>query len=683
MTFVLPLPNRHVFVLCCLCTALTAGLATANAIGSDEITAARQGTQIVVRGGHFRLQVDAAKGGEITSLDLFDGADWNRVLGRDGQTCPALVFVAPRTEYRHANDAAARIEKFDAAADRVAFDVLASPRDGAGRNSRWSVRLSYEIYTEGALFIDIDCHLPVAAENLSQANVSFIVDRAIVRGAKYRQEAVPALGDPAALETARVAWGTDPRVSFTNELQAIVEHKPSDTGAAAFHAAPGRFNWILRSTGFQPVKEPGQDGHATPPSPPPARLHFHNRLALALGSGAAGFRKSNLIGQRVYHWINYLDAGTPANWYPTDAEIDKMAANHATVLILHDRWMLHSGRNGDPHADYRSARDEQSLRQTVTRAHDKGLRVGLYCRGIERYALDARFFERYCRANWDGLYVDWDGPQCVANHEHNHRPDTALGDRHFSADGSCLPARDYFLYMRRLRRLVGPRGFLVGHQGFGAAGVLPNLVFDAYLPGEAPFDRRMFDTLDDAVYRGMMGAGPCNPWTLDSPAFVTPQAVAKMAAWGFSPHVGLGMKRPCDGFLFPRDPDDRANSFALPYWRLLSSIDTTRAEVFNLPNQKPPAANCDNPDFRALVYRASDKSYLVIVANLSSRTARTTLSLSAKVLGLSGRYTIERIDAQTGAATPLPNASTARLETTDLAPWQLEAFRLTPLSPAR
>ncbi|MFZ1936921.1 MAG: hypothetical protein WCB27_26050 [Thermoguttaceae bacterium] len=647
-----------------LAFALPSAGVPAETAASPEIgrlTATRQANLIVIGGDHFRVQVDAAKGGEITAIQLFDGSDWNRVVGGDGQTCPMIRFAAAGDEYRLANDTRARIEKFDAGPDRVKFDILATPRDAAGGASLWSVRLGYEAYPEGALFIDIDCDLSATIVDRCRAGVSLVIDRAITRAAKYRQAAVAVLGDPAAFETARIAWGTDPRSSFTNELEAIVEEKRPISGRPRFQAEAGRFTWNLA------------DGETAVRGP----LHYHNRFSLGMGSGAAGFRKSNLIGQRVYHWINYLHKDAREQWYPTNAQIDKMAANRATLLVLHDHWMRAAGSNGNPHADYRVARDEDAMRRTIAHAHEKGLRVALYCRNIERYCLDAKFFEKYCRPDWDGVYVDWHGPQCVASHEHLNRPDTALGDVHFSRDGSCLPARDCFRFLRHLRRIVGRRGFLIGHQGIGTAGVLPNLVCDAYLPGEAPFDHGMFDNLDDAVYGGMLGGGVCHPWTLCSPKFCTPEGVAKMAAWGFFPHVGLGMRRPIDGFVFPLDPDDKATAFALPYWRILSAIDMSRARVFNLPNQKGVAATCSDAAFRALVYRARDRSYLVVVSNLGTKTSRSSVNLAPEVLGMFGRYSIERIDAESGAVTPQDVGST-RIETSVLPPWGIEGFRLMP-----
>jgi hypothetical protein len=643
------------------CLPLTVALAETNPSATmGKLTATRQGNLIVVSGDHFRVHIDAAKGGEVTALDVFDGSDWNRVFGADKQTCPLIRFTAAGAEYRVANDARARVEKFDAAPDRVTFEMLTTPCDSAGHQSPWSVRLGYEVYPEGALFIDMDFDLPAAVEDRCQASVALAADRAITHAAKYRQAAIAAFGDPAAFETARVAWGTDPRASFTNEIEALVEQKQPIAGAAQFHGETGRFTWDL------------SDGKTTLRGP----AHYHNRFSLGMSCGALGFRKSNLIGQRIYHWVNYPQKDPRTNWYPTEAQIDKMAANHATILVLHDHWMLTSGSNGYPHADYRVVPDEAAMRRTIARAHAKGLRVALYLRGIERYGLDAGFFEKYCRRNWDGLYVDWHGPQCVANHEHDNRADAALGDVHFSRDGSCLPARDYFLFMRRLRQIVGPRGFLIGHQGIGTAGVLPNLGFDAYLPGEASFDHAMFSNVDDAVYGGMMGGGVCHPWTIESPMFRTPEGVAKMAAWGFFPHVGLGVHRSVDNFLFSLDVDDKANAFALPYWRILSAIDMNHSQVFNLPNQKVVAATCTDENFRALIYKTQGETYLVIVSNLGGKAAKTGVNLIPDVLGLSGPYSIDRVDAQSGTIVPR-GTDLSHVETSVLPPWGIEGFRLT------
>jgi hypothetical protein len=660
---------------CSLLCVLLLGLLLSSASGLADsprsspkgaLTATRQGSLIAINGSHFRIRVDAARGGEITGLELFDGADWNRVLGGDKQTCPMICFAAKSAEYRVANNSRARVSRLDASPELVRFDVLTTTCDAAGRALPWKVRLGYRVYREGVLFIDVDWELPAAVQDRWVASVSFAVDRAICRGAKYRQEAVAVPGDPAAFESARLAFGADPELSYTNEIQAILEEKKPLAGVAEFRSATGRFTWSL-SDGKTAIRGP---------------IRYHNRFCLALGSGAIGWRRTNLVGQRVYHWINLVKKSERGKWYPTKGQIDKMADHHATILVLHQNWLLHGGWNNDPHADYRVASDENALRRTIAHAHSRGMRVGLYCRGSERYSVESGFFAKYCQRDWDGLYVDWNSPHCIANHEHAYPANAAIQDRHISVDGSCLPAREYFLFLRRLREIVGPRGFLIGHQGIGAAGVLPNLVCDAFLPGEAISDRTMFADVDQAVYRGMLGGGVCHPWPLESPAFTSSEGIAKMAAWGFYPHVGLGMQRAADKLVFPLDPDEKVNEFALPYWRILAAFDMRGAKVFNLPNQNPVASVCSAKDFRAVVYKNGDRGFLVILANLGTRPAKTRVKLLPKVLGMSGSYSIQRVDSRSGLMTRHATA-TARFESAVLPQWGIEGYRFTKEPTAR
>jgi hypothetical protein len=367
-----------------------------------------------------------------------------------------------------------------------------------------------------------------------------------------------------------------------------------------------------------------------------------------------------------------------AAWYPSNEAIDKMAGYGGTMLILHQHWMLQGGSNGNPHADYTVVRDDASLRRMIDHAHRKGMRVGLYRRGIERYSIEEPLFGNYLERNRDGFYVDWHGPHCVAIHENRYPPNADFHDSHYSDDGSYLAARDYFLFTRQLRQIVGPEGFLIGHQGIGNSGVLANLAFDGYLPGEAGSDHAMFSDMDTAVYKGMMGGGVTMPWPLDSPAFSSPEGVAKMAAWGMYPHVGMGLQRRRDATLFTLDPDDEVNRFALPYWRILGAIEVARATVYNLPSRNQIAATFSNPDFYGLVYREDrdgDDAYLLVVSNLANQPGRTTVTLAADVLGMSGEYQVERVDLSANPAVPQA-ASSGVIETGELPPWDIAGYKL-------
>ena len=83
--------------------------------GSLNLT--REGGKVIVRGAHFELTFDCRRGGEMTGLRLWDGAQWNEVLGglgsfgseeatyprleladREGEYLPGQRFVRPAEE---------------------------------------------------------------------------------------------------------------------------------------------------------------------------------------------------------------------------------------------------------------------------------------------------------------------------------------------------------------------------------------------------------------------------------------------------------------------------------------------------------------------------------------------------------------------------------------------------------
>ena len=95
-------------------------------------------------------------------------------------------------------------------------------------------------------------------------------------------------------------------------------------------------------------------------------------------------------------------------WYPRDRDIDVMAAKGANVLLLHTGWMDAGGEGAGWEGNYVVA-DREELSRVVARAHSAGMRVGLYIRGLEYYALDrdTRWFTDFLTRDFDGVYVDW------------------------------------------------------------------------------------------------------------------------------------------------------------------------------------------------------------------------------------------------------------------------------------
>jgi hypothetical protein len=610
---------------------------------------------VTVRGGHFALTIDLGRGGEIGLLKLHDGAQWNTVFSGPATTFPMVRLAEKAGLYALAGDAKAELISLSESPEKIEIKVRGVPRGADGVASPWKVTLGYEIYAEGAVFIDLEYRLDEKPFTLTAASLGFAVDQRIRKAAKYSQE--HKAKETPGFRSARVAFGVNPVQSYTNEIEVVAEYRIPMAGRTVFTPKDGRFVWTL--------------GQGEQVLAPPYR--YHNRISLGLGAAMTGRPRTRAVGQRIFHWINWIDT---AKWYPTNAQIDKMAALNATMLVLHHEWMLQRGSNGYPHADYAVVRDRDEVVRCIEHAHAKGLRVGLYMRGVEWYGLDTGFFQKYCKRDWDGIYVDWHGSCAVSWHDGRYKPENKLGDAHQSKDGTYVPAREYFLFTRRLRQTVGAEGFLIGHQGSFNSGILANLLFDAYLPGETGSDHAMFAGCDKAIYKGMMGGVTCMPWTLDSPVFLTPEGVAKMAAWGFYPHIGLGLQPPRSKRLFPVEPDDPLYANFLPYWRVLSRIDAEKAAVYNLPSVNQVAVVSSNPDVQALVYKA-DRAYLVIVANLGPKPAHADLTLQAKVLGMEGTYKVWRIDSASGQASPC-GETTGRLTTSELPQWGIEGFRLEP-----
>ncbi|HOZ46135.1 MAG TPA: hypothetical protein PLO37_07115 [Candidatus Hydrogenedentes bacterium] len=607
-----------------------------------------------VEGEHFRLTVDPAKGGEITALELYDGVTWNAVIAPGETSFPSLRVASAEQGYALANDAEARLVDIENAGDCVRFGVRATPRATDGAAAPWETRLAYEVYPEGAVFISLTLVLRKGEFALASADVAFEPCQALQSSPKFRNENVCiATGG---FRSARVAFSKNPALTFTNEIEVEVENKEAIAGGTGQEQQGGRVTWKLGGDAAI-VKAP---------------FTYHNRFALGMSRAVTGKPKSNVIGQRVYHWVNWLDK---EDWYCSNEQIDKMVANNATMLILHHEWMLQRGSNGHPHADYSVVRDDANIVRMIDYAHAKGLRVGLYMRGVEPYALDTGFFTKYLRRNYDGLYVDWHGAHGVSYHDNHWDIEQQFEEKHFSEDGSCTPCRAYFLFTKRLRDVVGPDGFLIGHQGSFNAGILANLCFDAYLPGETGSDRKMLADIDEAGYKGMLGGSCCMPWTLDLPDYRNAEGAAKMAAWGLYPHIVMGIEaRQGESVTFSLDPDDPLYAFVLPYWWLLAQIDVTQANAYNAPAQNPPAATCSSAALRPIIYKTND-AYLVIVANLGTEPAKGVITLDTKVLGMKGAYAAERLDAATRERVSIAPITDA-IDTGELGPWGLVAFLL-------
>ncbi len=708
----------------------------------EALSFRQQGTKATIRGGHFELTFDQSRGGELTGLRLHDGSQWNEVLADAGLTYPQVRFSDGTKDYCLRYDKGASLRRLDTYGDHIVLEARGVPTTAEGQASGWRVTLTYEIYPEGALFTRLVFELSEGEFPLHQASVAFEVSDTVRKSAKYRDihsEDRQVVGNPNAFGTGRLAFGKNREPSFTNELEAICEEKRALTGTPAYvHTkGSGRFCWVL-GDGDAKLAAPlrytnrlalglGAAAAGNPRKNTLVGQRIYYWLNI-VGSPSAVVKKVRASGPRVTrdramtilkqfasvdlgdgadYWmpndprqieaclailqkgpritlqdgIDFLNLVLDTHdWHPTNEQIDRIVAHHGTVLILFYNAFVQRGSNGYPHADYTVLRNRESLERTIAYAHRKGLRVGIYIRGIEPYFLNSGFFQKFLKRDWDGVYVDWHGPVQLSYHESladapHEGPRLAelhAGDLHYSTDGSVVPARAYFLFTRRLRETVGRGGFLLGHNHQWNSGIFCDLCFDACVPGEANTDGRMFaEDVDRVVFDGMLGGTACVPW-VTRPEFRTREAVAKMAVCGLYPGVMLGYNLYSR---YPRYAGNESLAFVAPYWRLLEKINVNRAAVFNSPAQNLVAVRSSHPDFHSLVYKQEGDKYLLIAANLGRQNAKAELAMDAKVLGMSGQYRVRRIEPQSGKMTDA-GLSLGVLATSELKPWDLEGFLL-------
>jgi hypothetical protein len=629
--------------------------------------------EVQLSGDHFKAVIDLEKSGLISNLALFDGLNWNSVIDDSVKAFPNLSFTSQGSSYSLSDAELVDINKHDG---DVFVTLISRFADKEKMSTPLKCRLVYQFCPEGAVFIDVYVECLEKAFSFEKVSICFDVTEEVVNADYFRNENIAKQKLIKARPSARIAFGKSPAVSFTNEIEVVVQEGKNITGKPGFINEGGSYEWIV-SDGKTQLK-PGNV--------------YHNTIAMGLGSGVRTTKKSNVIGQRIYHWINFaaqpgvimravekrmpemtrgealdllkeisgkgaeywvsddpeklnsvLDAiqenaqdcdrikslailnaiTDQESWYPTNEQIDIMAQKYGSILLLHHEWMQNRGSNGNPHADYSIPRDEKELVRMIKHAHSRGIKVGLYMRGVEDYGLSIMFFEKYLTKNYDGIYADWHGFTGRAVHEYLQPVETEVHDMHYSPDGTYLPAKQYMQFTRKLRDIVGDKGFLIGHQGSMNTGVLSNLGWDADTPGEAGPTRDMFSgDVHEAVYDGFLAGNVVTPWPEESADFRSPMGAAKMAGWGFFPQVLMGFNSSDGTELFSRRADAPNNQWVWPYWEILSKHKWDNAEILNSPADARRVFKCENKSVSVIGYKFSDGRVLVIAANISDTAVR-------------------------------------------------------------
>ena len=399
---------------------------------------------------------------------------------------------------------------------------------------------------------------------------------------------------------------------------------------------------------------------------------YRNKWALLCGSArteagpdADPARRNNLMAGRICHVMYpYVREGQDWPWSsvpvrqvfyqdaqiakenPSPDRIDEAAELGANILIIHQFWMNNGGSNGEPAADY-TVHDPAWLRAFVDRAHDKGMRVGLYMRGVEHYSLYMDFFEKYLRRDWDGLYADWATP---------------FGLGYAKATGRHCSAYNWFMFARALRKRVGEGGFLAGHTWIQT--YMSYATFDAALTGEFSVMHSGLlaepEISTSYAMQGGCGVHIIAGNTPDRLLFSSQQCAAYSAGLGYSNHP----------FMEPGKAFKECNAFLQPLWDLWRALGSAPVRVLNPAVGTGGCLSWQDGEggrqLHPLIYQAAEGVSLLLISNLSDRPATGGVEIDFGAIGLTGSAAIEPLAV---AGTHLAQVRGRRVIVEDMPPY--------------
>ena len=289
---------------------------------------------------------------------------------------------------------------------------------------------------------------------------------------------------------------------------------------------------------------------------------------------------------------------------PTDADIARYAEMGAKLLVHHQMWMRCGGSNTYPPADY-IPRNPADLARMVKSAHEKGMGVALYMRGVEPWALHMPYWEDLLTKDVDGLYVDWDTPLAIKSPLGVQQGCFKPCDEHFCA-------YDYFRYTKMLRKRVGEGGFLIGHCSSPVT-YLALAVFDGYLAGECSEQRQhLHDSLDSHVFYTMKNCVGGTVIHMNKP---NRKAMAYSAATGTSLQNDRG-----------------------PLWLMWASVPMQDAVIYDSLTENLKVLEFSAKNIQGCVFRISREQCLITVANLGEKPAGGVMTIDMPAIGLVGEY---------------------------------------------
>ena len=706
---------------------LAAGLASAQV--QKEFT---KENELVISTPVWKMVFNGERGGELNKVMVFDGDKWYRINStfafKSLDTLPALSFTSTKDSYYsgkwdvyYANEGRkCKFEILKELPGEIHFKVSNRPRVMEnGKVGPWVVTYTWHVYEVGVVFCDFEISLPTKDDTFELAwslmgmhvedymfkekhqgrTAKFswnwgMLDRTTDRGRWQPPVMSSTEAQPLDIDFSRntqpellgfvpygsAAFNLDhwPDTSFTNAMEIVWEDARPLVGKNLAHFGT---HFKYRQPGLRPPPTwMGSDRN--PPTfsfewnlyhGPNVEMvgpyTYRNRFGMGFTTQrttgnprAHPVMKNRLQGARIFHWINAGKSG-PA-WHPSAADVDKMAAAGANVLILGEGWRK-------PNTYEPASPDD--LKRVVDACHANEMRVALTMRGEDYYVLerDTSWFTDYLRQDSDGLYVVHPGFLYSPTNPNAYpvkikgEDVAALGPSKTHSDGYA-----HFLWTKKLRRLVGPNGFLIGDPD----PLIPTRIGMAYFDAYAPDITKLSGTLDRSVYVRFHTGNGCTPkaalgrWSRGA----RPRAFA--AAYGDSPLVLLGAKAGD-----PTDPADAQNAAFVNLWKIYRAADIERATRHDTVSQADKVYKLDTGNMRGTLFRVSADEMLLVLANLGPTTS-ANVTLDFKKLNMSpGTFIakVMKIDPRDQFSEPDPiTIQNGEFKTGDLARFEIAAYHL-------